>query len=238
MKRFIGPLICIFSFFLVNAQSGFEGGIFIGLCNYHGDLVDGAIELKESSIGYGFFTKYNVSSEFAVKANFYGGKLKGTDANSSQQGRVDRGLNFESTLYEIGISLEWFVLNTFEDDRATNYYNDKFNPFLFVGISVLNFNPVVGVNHEDAVVPEDFTVSNYNGSVPMGVGFKYNLSKRSNMGLELGFRTAFTDLLDGVSERGNPDKNDWYMFAGLNFSFFFSRDYWDSKSTERKRYRD
>lgn len=217
------------------AQNGFEGGLFIGMANYHGDLVDGSIEIKESSLGYGFFTKYNFSNEFALRANFFGGVLKGTDANSDQVGRVDRGLRFETRLYEIGVTLEWFLLNTFQDERGINYFEDRFNPYLSLGISLVNFNPEVFENHENSAIPEAFTVSNYNGSVPFGVGFRYNLNKSMNVGMEMGFRTAFTDLLDGVSLNGNPDKNDWYMFAGFHFSWFFQDKYWKNAPKKKKR---
>lgn len=32
-------------------------------------------------------------------------------------------------------------------------------------------------------------------------------------------RTAFTDYLDGISFAGNPEKKDWYGFAGISLAY-------------------
>ena len=89
-------------------------------------------------------------------------------------------------------------------------------------------------------------------SIAMGGGFKIAVNPSFNIILEYGARKTFTDYLDDVSttypgtlkdmtpeatymsdplgthsknmERGNPDKKDWYTFAGITLSFRLSNN--------------
>jgi len=84
-------------------------------------------------------------------------------------------------------------------------------------------------------------------AIAMGGGFKIAVNPSFNIILEYGLRKTFTDYLDDVSttypgtlsdmtpeaiymsdpsdshelgeQRGNPDKKDWYSFAGITLSF-------------------
>ena len=85
-------------------------------------------------------------------------------------------------------------------------------------------------------------------AIPLGGGVKIALNKSVNIIFEYSTRKTFTDYLDDVSttypgnnltdmsqaswemsdpngthltgaQRGNPDKNDWYSFAGITLSF-------------------
>jgi len=84
-------------------------------------------------------------------------------------------------------------------------------------------------------------------AIAMGGGFKIAVNPSFNIILEYGVRKTFTDYLDDVSttypgtlkdmtpeatymsdptgshevggQRGNPDKKDWYSFAGITLSF-------------------
>jgi len=84
-------------------------------------------------------------------------------------------------------------------------------------------------------------------SIAMGGGFKIAVNPSFNIILEYGMRKTFTDYLDDISttypgslldmtneatymsdpnnshelgeQRGNPDKKDWYSFAGITLSF-------------------
>ena len=76
--------------------------------------------------------------------------------------------------------------------------------------------------------------------IPFGVTMRAKFSSRFNMALEWSFRRTWTDYLDDVStvypggvgstangtnsnafQRGNSETNDWYMFAGITFTYRF-----------------
>jgi len=90
-------------------------------------------------------------------------------------------------------------------------------------------------------------------ALAMGGGFKISVNPSFNIIFEYGARKTFTDYLDDVSttypggglvdmtnaanemsdptgthitgdERGNPDKKDWYSFAGITLSFKLSNN--------------
>ena len=95
--------------------------------------------------------------------------------------------------------------------------------------------------------PEKERYSLIQYSIAMGGGFKIAVNPSFNIILEYGVRKTFTDYLDDVSttypgdilsmtneatymsdpsgshelgeQRGNPDKKDWYSFAGVTLSF-------------------
>ena len=84
-------------------------------------------------------------------------------------------------------------------------------------------------------------------AIPLGGGIKIAVNPSFNIILEYGVRKTFTDYLDDVSttypgnilsmtneaiymsdpsgshlsgeQRGDPDKKDWYSFAGITLSF-------------------
>lgn len=50
--------------------------------------------------------------------------------------------------------------------------------------------------------------------LPFGLGLKAYLTEDWTLGAEYGWRPVFNDYLEGVSQMGNPDTNDWYgMFS-------------------------
>ena len=59
--------------------------------------------------------------------------------------------------------------------------------------------------------------------IPFGLGVKADINHQWMVGLEWGMRPVFSDMLDGVSQSGNPDQNDWYGMGGMNLSFRFGR---------------
>lgn len=94
--------------------------------------------------------------------------------------------------------------------------------------------------------------SKWSIAVPFGVGFKFSLNSRISAAVEWGLRKTFTDYIDDVSttyylegpeidpgntaeilsdptmlhepfqERGNPQTQDWYAFAGLTLTYKFN----------------
>lgn len=61
--------------------------------------------------------------------------------------------------------------------------------------------------------------------IPFGGGVKANLGKRLSGGIEVTMRKTFTDMLDGVPNRGDTEaksmvgNNDWYMFTGFFLTY-------------------
>ena len=58
-------------------------------------------------------------------------------------------------------------------------------------------------------------------SLPLGFGVRADLSRNWVIGVEWRARYVFSDRIDGVNFAGNPEKKDWYTFAGLNLTYRF-----------------
>ena len=52
-------------------------------------------------------------------------------------------------------------------------------------------------------------------TIPFGAGILFNINESWSVTLEGGARPAFTDYLDGISQAGQAQNDDWYGFGGL-----------------------
>ena len=194
----------------------FEGGIFLGGSTYFGDLIEGPFEPSEINLAYGVLGRIGISDDFSIKAKITGARITGDDSKTANQ---SRGFTFESSLYEIGVDVEWYFLESLGLTRNMGYAKVGFRPYVFTGVSIFFFDPKVLQN--GVLFLEETVTSTTSGSIPIGAGFSFPLGESMRMGMEGGMRTAFSDLLDGVSEFGNPEKNDWYTIVGFHLTFFF-----------------
>ena len=68
---------------------------------------------------------------------------------------------------------------------------------------------------EDGKAPSPFLLS-----IPFGIGVRYKLSRKVDIGFEVGYRYTFTDLLDGVS--GNYQEIDRLVDGQPNLAYYLS----------------
>ena len=80
-----------------------------------------------------------------------------------------------------------------------------------------------GVSNELKDKDAHFNYSNTQFSLPIGLGVKYDLTNNLNIGFEYGIRLVWTDYLDGVSQAGNPNKNDVYFSGGIVLAYRFNK---------------
>jgi Domain of unknown function (DUF6089) len=194
----------------INAQY-FEVGVTGGSSGYVGELQPGIPELKSLGATYGAVLRYHVSPIFSFKMTGVAGEFYGTD-RYSKTSRFYRNLEAKTKYYELAATAEW---NLFKYDVLDGKLT---SPYLFAGVAGFYFNPqarkAYGQQTEwvnlRPLGTEGQTLNGgkpYNAfqvAIPMGVGIKFALSQRINIGLEAGIRYCFTDYLDDVS--GNyPD---------------------------------
>jgi outer membrane protein OmpA-like peptidoglycan-associated protein/opacity protein-like surface antigen len=174
-------------------------------------------------LGYGANIRYQINHYLALQADYLGGKLKGTqDDIDFAQTRLVK--SFETKL-KYAASLSGVV--TFDNINWLNQKNHVV-PYVSVGLGFTGYDTKIvkmGSNTE-----EDYTdnISPDNPLfVPVGVGFKINLSRLIN--LDLGYRMNFVDAdnVDGSPYWSDPvspsaskthfDKFS-YGFVGLEFA--------------------
>ncbi len=201
---------------MLNAQKYRNGkqeyGIFIGGSNYFGDIAP-EIVLKETNLALGGFIIKNHSSYFSSRYQFTYARISGSDKNFKSN--AYRNISFFSDIYELGYNLEFnfkpFGMNV-NDKYATTY--------VFTGPSIFMFNPKTTLPSGDKVSLQRFGTegqilndkkrySLIQPALNLGIGYKFNVGKKWDIGFEVGFRKTFTDYLDDT-------KNTYTDYNAMN----------------------
>ncbi len=208
--------------FLIFSQERLEAGFFAGIANYQGDLVENDIQLGETKIALGGILRYHLSTKFNIRGSAYFGSIAGDDKNSEEL--AARMFRFKSDVLELGLMGEWKIMGR-ERYNSVGVFMPHFTPYLLGGIAYTHapnetecYDPAC--QGADNPFPEAGDKTAFI-SFPIGAGLKYDIFEFFTIGGEFGFRALFSDYLDGVSENGRSDKNDWYFFSGLTATFFF-----------------
>ena len=218
----------LFLSLISNAQK-LEGGIFLGASHYMGDMVSTRTpDFKESNFAGGLFLRHHINPKLAVRTNFLISSISGDDTNFDS--KRNRGFNFTSPLMEASLNLEWSLLGK-PRLNSDGTFNKGWSPYLFAGFGGNYTNPTTDYNTNDisaallAKTQQDQSSlsSKINVSFPIGGGLKFDVNEKLTFGLEVGARPTMSDLLDGVSQSGNSDLNDWYSFGGITLSGRFGK---------------
>ncbi|BDD11110.1 hypothetical protein FUAX_35420 [Fulvitalea axinellae] len=207
-----------------------EIGIGGGIVNYTGDLQQ-SYRLKYSSPGINAFYRRNVSDAWSFRFQLLLGQIREADAEPYDSFAFKRSAAFSDYFYEASVMAEY----TFFDYKSGRGFMD-FSPYLFGGIGVMGYtgNSIWRQRNEDTGAWEGKKESHGQialPTIPFGVGVKYSLNPRFELGIEFGARKVFTDELDNISGlrasdgssygHGNPETDDWYYFTGITVSYTF-----------------
>lgn len=178
----------------------------LGVAGYSGDLCSDLSCITPSlvtniGIGYKIWPRVFLGAELDV----FG--LNATDKDPAR--------NISFTSRNIGLSAYTdFYLREDIVRRHQDLVNGfkLFRPYVHAGITALNYNVEATVSEED--FPRTTLL------FPIGLGANFHLTHRVNVQIEGLYHVSFTDYLDGVSENGNPDRND--AFATLRAKVIYT----------------
>lgn len=177
-------------------------GIFTGLSDYNGDLLDKPYRLN--NFAFGLTGGYQFSSRFTIRAGATFGKIEGSDKVENVRGFAQRNLSSESKLSEFSIIGEY---NFF------NIENTRWSPFAFTGIAVYHYNPYTFDDNKQKVFLKPLSTEGQGlpqypdrnfyaltkPAIPVGGGIKYAISDRVQVAGLIGLRITNNDYLDDVS---------------------------------------
>lgn len=157
-----------------------------------------------TDLGYSAYIKDQLLPSFGLQLSYLGGKVSGSQSNSPAYS------SFETKLkYAVDLSANFTLANI-------SWRNNKsaIQPYLTAGFGMMGYTPSVVVANGQTV---DYGHTVKNGYVPVGAGFKINLSPGVN--LDLGYQFAFIDddNFDG-SKLGTTNDKFSYAHAGLEFA--------------------
>lgn len=216
-----------------------EVGGGLGLSGYLGDLNKSDFFSQEPKMSGGVLGRYHFNRNWALRGALTFGKLSGNDANFDD--RKVRGFKTSSSLTDLSAIVEYDFLGKgrfkYDSTAFQVRFKRKLSPYLFTGAGVGFTNPkpdFVGTAstpanfRQGAIVDQAANYSKSNFVIPFGVGVRYDLAEHWVLGIEAGFRLAFSDYLDGVSQAANPGRDDRYKLSTLSIAYRF-----DKKDTDR-----
>lgn len=219
MKYQIAIVAFLLGFFRMDAQIN-EIGVFLGGSNFIGD-VGRTDYIHPNEPAFGILYKWNRSPRHSFRLSYTQSKLTARDGESDVPGRNMRDYDFENTVREFSLGLEF---NFFEFDL--HELKTQVTPYVWTGVSYFVYDELY---HLDTGYEKDYTSSTF--AIPMAVGVKTNITPSLVLGFEFGARYTLTDNLDGSNPEGdnfaplrfgNLNSKDWYAFTGLTLTYTFT----------------
>lgn len=159
--------------------------------------------------------RYRITETISSKTMLSYGWLRGDDKLTNEQFRHYRNLAFRSPIAEFSNQFEYSIIrekqgHRYNLRRVRGLKGFKTNTYFFVGFGVIYFNPKNKYNGKwyalqplgtegQGLVPTRKKYSRISMCIPYGIGFKYGLNRRLNIGIEFGARKTFSDYIDDVS---------------------------------------
>lgn len=216
MKKILAFIVCLsigMSNLLYSQNYRFEIGPGLGMSGYLGD-VNKSNFLKHPGFAGGALFRYIIDYRWALKANLFTAGLSGNSADFNDVFPGGVTYKFNSQIYDLGAQMEF---NFFNYGIGYKYKNLKrIVPYLTLG---------VGTTLATCEGKAFFAMN-----IPMGVGVKYKLKERWNLGFEFTMRKVFGDKADGFSLddlnhiKSSFIKNtDWYALMMFSVTYEFSK---------------
>lgn len=206
MKKSVLILLLFSSAQFSVAQSS-EAGIMLGVSSYKGDLSGSLFNTNFLNLAFGGHFRHYYNNHWALKLGVNYGTISADDAESNDPFQLYRNLSFRSRVLEMEGQFEFsFFPYQTANDRTLG------SPYLFIGLAVYKFNPKALLNDDwielqplgtegqgTTAYPDRKQYKKVQLSIPFGGGYKFRLSDRFGLALEVGARRTFTDYLDDVS---------------------------------------
>ncbi|NRA50993.1 MAG: thrombospondin type 3 repeat-containing protein [Phaeodactylibacter sp.] len=207
---------------LQSQSAQWEGGFLAGLAGYQGELTATMFpELDETGALYGFMVRYHLHPEWAIRSHLVYTSFEGEDLPKFQP----RNYRFQSTVGAAALGLEWEPWGS-RRYPGPRQFRRLISPYVYVTggwmtysaeASFENGNSEVKTSEIEQDLAQTYPKSGF--MVTAGGGIKMDVSRSMVVGFELSNTTAFSDLLDGISEAGNPATNDWMPAGAVTVTF-------------------
>lgn len=183
----------------------------IGLTGYLGDFNSSLTKSLQPAAT--LLYRRNLSPWYGLKVDATYSQLKGSYKDESTfYPEYDKEFSFKRSMADLNISFEYnfWPYGTGNDYRGAQ----RVTPFIFLGLGAT------------AAFGEGKTTVTAN--VPIGVGVKYKVADRVNLGVEWGMHFSLSDKLDGivdpyaVKSSGIFKNTDCYSSLRLTLTYSFS----------------
>jgi len=194
------------------AQDGYvqegEFGFGAGAAHYFGDLNTRSRVNRPKIAATAFFRK-NFGNYIALRVGATYARIGYSDKyNKQNEYQQRRNLSFNSNVWELALQGDFNFYKFMP-------YNEqlRFTPYVTLGMSIFSYDPYAYLQGQRYFLrnlgtegqgsdqyPDRKPYTTMAMAIPFGVGIKYNLNNRMNIGVEVVHRFTNTDYLDDVSK--------------------------------------
>ncbi|MBQ3658405.1 MAG: hypothetical protein II956_16435 [Bacteroidales bacterium] len=172
------------------------------------------------TLGY----EYRFYRNLSVRLGTVISRVAGDDANSKNEARKARNLNFRSNIVTFGFNIDYYLVP--EGSYHSNMTaGDRFSMYFTTGFSAFKFNPqgsldgqwydlqplctegqgsnysykqqLNGISYVYTTESKPYSLTAF--EIPVGLGFNFMVDSRITVGLELGVHFTTTDYIDDCS---------------------------------------
>jgi len=174
----------------------------------------------QTRYSFNFSVKYRISQVINARVSLTYGLLRATDERGSNQGRAYEA---STSIFEPALLGEYyFIKNRAETSYLFNKGRGKGMIRFMKSLDLYAFTGIGGLSY--SIVPNELLSEHgldsrgFTAVVPLGVGGTLSAYPNVKFGIELGFRYAFTDNLDGYTSQFSS-ANDVYYFFNFNVTY-------------------
>ena len=217
MKKLAPALVVVIMIFSVQGYGQYnqqpvvqegEFGIGVGAGHYFGDLNTRA-KLNRPKIAAGIFFRKNFGNYVAARIAASFAQLGYSDVyNTQNEFMHERNLSFNTNVWELSLRGDFNFFRFLPGDPEFS-----FTPYVTLGVGVFSYDPYAYLQGKkyylrplgtegqgSSLYPNRKPYGSMAVSIPVGVGVKYAINARYNIGLEIIHRFTTTDYLDDVSK--------------------------------------
>jgi opacity protein-like surface antigen len=212
MKKLFFVVLLVSAVTMTNAQyeaivQQGEIGLSLGASHYFGDLNTQA-RLNRPKIAVGAFFRKQFGNYVGMRVSAHYTQLGYSDIYSTDNDyQRRRNLSFNSNIFELAVQGDF---NFFKFLPGDPYH--AFTPYVTIGAGVFSYDPYAFLNNQKVFLrplgtegqgsdayPDRKPYNTMAFAFPLGVGVKYAINDRINIGAEVTHRFTTTDYLDDVS---------------------------------------
>lgn len=239
MKRLLTVFLIAFMVFEAHGQQSVDVGFFGGAGTYFGDMTK--IDWKKSiNPAYGAFMRFNFNPRYALRFNVLNGSIGAVgefDSKTMDINQNDKYWDFNKNVLDISLQFEFNFFKYIVGAKETPY-----STYIFGGVGMQTYRYHI----------DNIDGSEINPTIPFGLGFKFNLSKRIGLGIEAGLRKTFSDKLDNLDDplsyqitdgvqvtqikyTDQYHNNDWTAYTGVHlvYKLIYGSKEWELKTPKK-----
>ncbi|MBL0134450.1 MAG: outer membrane beta-barrel protein [Chitinophagaceae bacterium] len=185
-----------------------EIGFTLGAAHYFGDLNTRAA-LNRPKLAFGAFFRKQFGNYIGLRVAAHFAQLGYSDIyNTHNEYQRRRNLSFNSNIFELALQGDFNFFKFVPGDP-----DHSFTPYITFGAGIFSYDPYAYLGGQKyflrtlategqgtAAYPDRKPYNTMAVSIPFGVGIKYAINDRMNVGFEVAHRFTNTDYLDDVSK--------------------------------------